>query len=61
MSSALIPLIVYLNSRKRKSTGISFIDSTRITEKFWFKASPFKGIINKNFHDSSILSVFKER
>jgi len=21
------------------------------TEKFWFKASPFQGIINKNFHD----------
>ncbi|GGA56786.1 hypothetical protein CYANOKiyG1_77750 [Okeania sp. KiyG1] len=24
--------------------------SIYFTEKLWFKASPFKGIINKNFH-----------
>ena len=30
MSSSLIPLIHYLNSRKGKNTGLSFIDSTRL-------------------------------
>jgi Transposase DDE domain len=30
MSSSLIPLIYYLNSRKGKNTGLSFIDSTRL-------------------------------
>jgi len=30
MSSSLIPLIYYLNSRKGQNTGLSFIDSTRL-------------------------------
>lgn len=30
MPSSLIPLIYYLNSRKGKNTGLSFIDSTRL-------------------------------
>lgn len=30
MSSSLIPLTYYLNSRKGKNTGLSFIDSTRL-------------------------------
>ncbi|WP_293061752.1 element excision factor XisH family protein [Okeania sp. SIO2B3] len=36
-------------------------DGWTITEKLWFKASPFKGIIKKNFHLFVNPLLFKER
>ena len=47
--SALIPLIFYLNTRKGKVTGISFIDSTRLPICSNFRATRnkvFEGLAN---------------
>jgi hypothetical protein len=49
MPSALMPLILYLNTRKGEATGISFIDSTRIPVCSNFRANRhkvFEGLAN---------------
>ena len=49
MPSALMPLILYLNTRKGEITGISFIDSTRLPVCSTFRANRhkvFEGLAN---------------
>ncbi|WP_375339986.1 DUF2887 domain-containing protein [Okeania sp. KiyG1] len=44
---------VLVPNTKSPTTPIHFreVQMQKDTEILWFKASPFKGIINKNFHD----------